>query len=155
MNWDALGAIAEAIGSIAVVITLIYLAVQIRHTSKSTRLASAQGLAITFSDFMSQLSSDAETADIYLRGLKDDSGLTKEERFRFDTLILQMLRHADVHFHAHLDGAISKGLWEVTEAGYMQVFRQPGARASWQRQRDFFSVAFREHVERDVGRHSG
>ena len=151
MNWDALGAIAELIGSIAVIVTLIYLSVQLRHNTKSTRLVSSQALTTTFSDFLGQLSSDSETANIYLRGLKDDSELTKEERFRFDTLILQMLRQADVHYHSFLEGAIPKGLWEVTEAGYMQVFSQPGARASWKRQSQFFSAAFREHVEHNIG----
>ena len=39
MNWDAIGAIGELIGAIAVFATLIYLAVQIRQ---SNRLALAQ-----------------------------------------------------------------------------------------------------------------
>ena len=34
MNWDALGAIAELVGAIAVLLTLIYLAVQIRQNNK-------------------------------------------------------------------------------------------------------------------------
>ena len=37
MNWDALGAIGELIGSLAVFLTLIYLAVQTRQTSKLLR----------------------------------------------------------------------------------------------------------------------
>lgn len=32
MNWDAMGAIAELLGSLAVFATLIYLAVQVRHS---------------------------------------------------------------------------------------------------------------------------
>jgi hypothetical protein len=41
MNWDAVGAIGEVGGAIAVVVTLVYLARQIRHNSEST-LASTQ-----------------------------------------------------------------------------------------------------------------
>ena len=33
MNWEAIGAIAEVIGGIAVVITIAYLAIQIRHST--------------------------------------------------------------------------------------------------------------------------
>ena len=35
MNWDALGAIAELLGAIAVLATLLYLARQIRESSKA------------------------------------------------------------------------------------------------------------------------
>ena len=34
MNWDAIGAAAEALGAIGVTATLIYLAVQTRQNSK-------------------------------------------------------------------------------------------------------------------------
>ena len=35
MNWDALGAIAELLGAIAVFLTLAYLTVQVRQNSKA------------------------------------------------------------------------------------------------------------------------
>ena len=38
MNWEALGALSELIGAIAVVLTLIYLAVQIRQNTRAIRL---------------------------------------------------------------------------------------------------------------------
>ena len=41
MNWEAIGAVGEVGGAIAVVATLAYLAAQIRHSSEST-LASTQ-----------------------------------------------------------------------------------------------------------------
>ena len=35
MNWDAIGAIGEIVGAAAVVVTLIYVAVQVRQNTKS------------------------------------------------------------------------------------------------------------------------
>ena len=37
MNWDAIGAIGEVVGALAVFITLGYLAVQIRQNTKAVR----------------------------------------------------------------------------------------------------------------------
>lgn len=34
MNWDAIGAIGEVVGALAVVISLVYLALQIRQNSR-------------------------------------------------------------------------------------------------------------------------
>ena len=41
MNWDAIGAIGEVTGAIAVLVTLIYLAVQLRHSTEQARQANA------------------------------------------------------------------------------------------------------------------
>lgn len=37
MDWDALGAIGEILGAVAVFLTLLYLAAQIRQTNKMAR----------------------------------------------------------------------------------------------------------------------
>ena len=151
MNWDAVGAVAELIGSIAVVITLIYLAVQLKHNSKSTRLAAAHGLASTYSATLNHISSNQELTELYFNGLGDDPGLSKTERRQFDLIVLQLVRNGDVHFHSFLEGTMSKELWEATESGFLQLYSQPGGKASWERQRHLVSESFRNHVERKYG----
>ena len=42
MNWDAIGASAEFVGAIAVVLTLLYLAVQIRQSNRLSKFQSAR-----------------------------------------------------------------------------------------------------------------
>jgi hypothetical protein len=42
MNWDAVGAIAELVGALAVIATLIYLSGQIREAARSKKLQAAQ-----------------------------------------------------------------------------------------------------------------
>lgn len=42
MNWDALAAIAETVGAIAVIVTIGYLALQIRQNTRTMRAAAFQ-----------------------------------------------------------------------------------------------------------------
>ena len=42
MNWDAIGAIAESLGVIGVIVTVVYVAVQIRHNSQAVQGATEQ-----------------------------------------------------------------------------------------------------------------
>jgi len=42
MNWDAIGAAGEVLGAIAVFVTLVYLATQIRHAREESRRALSQ-----------------------------------------------------------------------------------------------------------------
>ena len=41
MNWDAIGAIGENVGALGVILSLIYLASQIRMQNRESRLAAA------------------------------------------------------------------------------------------------------------------
>ena len=45
MSWDAIGAVAELLGSLAVFLTLIYLAVQVRHGRQDFRRSVRQSRA--------------------------------------------------------------------------------------------------------------
>ena len=40
MNWDAIGAIAETVGTLAVLVTLVYLAIQLRVSNKQREIES-------------------------------------------------------------------------------------------------------------------
>ena len=45
MNWDALGALSELVGAVGVVVTLAYLAIQIRESNKMMRATAKQDMA--------------------------------------------------------------------------------------------------------------
>lgn len=45
MNWEAIGAVAELLGSLAVFLTLIYLAVEVRHARQDVRRSVRQSRA--------------------------------------------------------------------------------------------------------------
>ena len=46
MNWDAIGAIGEIVGAIAVVITLLYLAHQTRINTKAVKTSTFNELSM-------------------------------------------------------------------------------------------------------------
>ncbi len=50
MNWDAVGAIAESIGALGVISSLIYLAVQVRQNTRQGRLSRFQETSATLQD---------------------------------------------------------------------------------------------------------
>ena len=46
MNWEAIGAIGEVVGGIAVVVTLVYLAIQIRQNTHMSRASMTKDLML-------------------------------------------------------------------------------------------------------------
>ncbi len=69
MNWDAIGATAELIGALAVLASLVYLAIQIRHNSSSVDASTEDGVVSGFNEINLMIGSDANLARIYTSGL--------------------------------------------------------------------------------------
>ena len=82
MNWDAIGTIAEIIGAIAVVATLAYLAVQIRHGIDNDRVQGIQQLSRDWATHSALVTSDENVAT-FVKGLNAYDELTPEERMKY------------------------------------------------------------------------
>ena len=94
MSIQDWGAIGEIIGAAAVLISLIYLAKQIRQNTRqlqasveATRLASFESNVRSGNFIRELLVRDREISDLFLRGLKGLSRLDDTDRFRMDMLL--------------------------------------------------------------------
>jgi len=95
MNWDAIGAVGEILGAIAVFVTLLYVAVQIRQNTKALRISSSSYINDALANLQGAIRSDADFADIWLRGCQSVVALTEIERARFSSHLLEMLNLAE------------------------------------------------------------
>ncbi len=67
MNWDAIGAVGELVGGVAVLATLIYLAVQVRHTKNQLKLNGMQARGSSAVDLLMPIANDPELAALLLK----------------------------------------------------------------------------------------
>ena len=86
MNWDAIGTIAEIIGAVAVVATLVYLAVQIRHGIDNDRVHGIQQVSRDWATHSALVTSNEYVA-VFVKGLNAYGELSPEERMKFDFCI--------------------------------------------------------------------
>ena len=98
MNWDAIGTIAEVAGAIAVVVTLLYLAIQIRQSTSATRAGTSAYIDSALARTVGPLRDDPGFAAVWLKGCKDLNSLDEIERLRFTSHLLDMLNLAE-HVH--------------------------------------------------------
>jgi hypothetical protein len=94
MNWDAVGAIAEIIGAVAVVASLIYLAVQVRQNThelsmslKSTELAAFERNVESGIRIRELFILNPEILDLYARGGESYVDLDEGDKLRFDMVV--------------------------------------------------------------------
>jgi len=125
MNWDAIGALAEAIGAIAVIVTLVYLAIQLRQNTRAIERSTERGVFDDANDWMYKIIESPELAELYLAGMKDELRSTSD-RLRFSLLLNALFVHWG---HAFEAGAFRI----VNNSQIAGVLARPGGAAYWKR----------------------
>ncbi len=84
LDITTLAAWGEFIGGIAVVVSLIYLAGQIRQNSRLLRASTASATTTANTAINTLIVQDSEVARIYSDGMADPDSLSTADRQRFD-----------------------------------------------------------------------
>ena len=93
MNWDAIAAAAELLAALGVVISLIYLAGQVRGSLNQARQSAIQSLVNQMNNVWTGIAANREHADIWVRGSKGVAELHDEtEGVQFSAFLLSIFR---------------------------------------------------------------
>jgi hypothetical protein len=112
MNWDAVAAVSEVVGAIAIVITLIYLAQQLRQNTKAIKSATWQATQDAEQRFDGMIASDSLMAELFDRGMEQGLGsVQKGERTRLWLIQKQLLDLYQTHHYHYENGIIDEDLW--------------------------------------------
>ena len=152
MNWDAIGAIAETLGAVGVIASLVYLATQIRQNHQATRASTVHGINSSISDGFSQLS-EPENASVYIAGIRGISALSPEERVRFFALLHVIAKtYEDIWFQWRA-GTLGDEYWEGQLTSLLDIFSQPGSREYWSLRKHWYGVDFRDFLDARLADH--
>jgi hypothetical protein len=146
MNWEAISAISQLVGSFAVVLSVLYLAVQVHQSTRVTRLATQDAAATALRDVTKPFMENAELERIWRIGLEDLSALSTEERARFFHAAYQFLKAFEtIHSH-YVYGLMDKQLWKGWEGLLCHYIAAPGIAHYWKLRPEVFSERFRNFV---------
>jgi hypothetical protein len=88
VNWEAISAIGQLVGALAVVISLIYLATEVRRNTRETRDASMRWVSDNYTQWVRQVSGRPDLSELYYRGIHDFESLEGVEVVRFSGLMV-------------------------------------------------------------------
>ena len=126
MNWDAIGAIGEIAGALGVIATLMYLAIQLRQSTRASRVAAVQNSMENSARFSEMIVADEELARIFYSGLSDPDELSATERRRFVTILNVFMRRESVAYYLYRQGALPEALWSARARAFGSSLNQPG-----------------------------
>ena len=128
MNWDIAAAVAEIVGAIAVVVTLVYLASQIRQVNVQAQGAAHANWLTTWNDTIKGWIRDRDTVQILQQGFAELSSLSNVEQAIFAQQLAALINHwhlaADLVDRGLLDKQLYRGVTDIV----LSVCATPGGR---------------------------
>ena len=146
MNWDAIGAIGEIVGAIAVVVSLVYLATQIRGQNKESRLAAMHEIAVAYRESNIPFA-DPNLADILTRAHNDTTQLTEAERVQLIVGVQGVFRVWEEAYYQHKAGRLDEHLWAAILREYLSYLSAAGFDFVWQLRKNGHNDEFRLFVD--------
>ena len=128
---DALGNLGDFIGGIAIVITLIYLAVQVRQNTRAIRVATMQSLMLAAQNIAILAAQDRDLARVVRVGLATPDELDENEFQQFRYFLMSMLRVHEDMFVQHQAGVVDDQTWIARSSSLKTIFSMPGGRRIW------------------------
>ena len=140
--------IAEIAGVLAIVASLVYLALQVRQNTRTTGLESVHAISTEFNNFYDMLASNGELADIYHRGVIDFQGLDTTQQMRFTLALTRVFRTFHEQYFQVREGAMDAEFWRSWEALFSDAVQYPGVQEVWSRRRHQFTENFQIVVDK-------
>ena len=144
MAIQDLGAIGEILGAIAVVASLLYLAAQIRQSSKIAKASTTQ--ALLGNSVQMNTAAAGDVAPVMVKVLSGKE-LTPEEEYRYFSALLAAFAQSWQAHHQHMNQMLEPEVFEAYERRTLSYLANPKARQFWRSNRFRFSETFCDYVD--------
>jgi len=146
MNWDAIGAVGEIVGALAVVASLAYLAIQIRNQNREAKAATLQQVLESNAAAISQLQ-NPELAAIWLKGIDDFNSLPDVQRLRFVIYLASTMRSFENAFFQMKANRLDNETWDTLTAVVRDVASTAGFQEFLKIRKHHFRPEFIAYLE--------
>lgn len=143
--------LGEVVGAVVVVLSLIYLAIQVRQNTQAQRTENYARALDRIAAMQSLLSQDGETSLMFSKAVLDVSKLTPQERLRFTWWMYEAFGAFEFMFHVSRTDSIPDEVWRRWSSGVAWWLSFPGVQAWWRARPVPFTDSFTVFVESLLG----
>lgn len=154
MDWNLLVALSQIVATVGVLVTLIYLAKQIKQSNRQALLSSFRHTVDSLNQWALSATESEEVSALILRGRKSYKGLSETEKFRFDHVHLVFLNILESHYFQSKQTAMSKDYLAWAEENLSALVRgyldHPGTLEFWGNVNQYYDPALRALVTKNT-----
>ncbi len=145
----------EALSVAAVVLSLIFVGLEVNESTRATRSATAAETTATIAEWYTSLGSDQQLSRAHLRFVTDPQSVTLEERFQVVMNLHALMLILQSSFYLEEEGTLSP---QIRRSMTQAITSEPGVRYYWEQRKPIFVnenfIAFIEQLLVDGYTHS-
>ena len=127
MNWTKASAAAEILSSVAILATLVYLAIEIQQSAEATQANTRQAILASDQQFLELL---IDSPGLNLLWYKPE--LSDEERIRLSYFLVTTVRMRESNWFQYQNGILDDATWRAYLGSLIVMLSAPQTRVWWQ-----------------------
>ena len=148
MDLTQLANLGEFIGGVAVLVTLVYLATQVRQNTRAVSAATFHAISSETSGFVARVAENPELAALLEKGFLRPDELSPSERFRVGFWLRATFRLNENYFYqTDYYGVLDSGVGAGYTSSLSEHARIPFVREWWGTAKGAFSPSFQAHFD--------
>ncbi len=151
MNWSAIDAIAQLVGAAAVVVSLLYVAAQVKASTRQARYDAGRDLAARVSDVSLTVASDPELGKLLVQGGANPEALSPGDQARFRGLMNSLFRGLEQQYLLYREGSLDNESWFAVERMIRDWVALPGVQIYFRDRGGWYATSFLTYVTRLAG----
>ena len=151
LTLEQLSSVAEIIGAILIVISLVYVAVQIRQNTMAIRSDTAQSVHDSWGGVYGRMSINSELSELMMKGNPGIDGLSESEKAQYISFWMHTMLTWQNAYYQFKTGTLERRLWTTMEKTMLNaLLSSPGMRQFWKARKYLFDDDYREYVDSKV-----
>lgn len=142
MSLSDLAALGSFVSGVAVVVTVIFLLLQMRQNTQAIRAAASQAHAANYQSLLASIVEDGDVARLWRVGLIDIEKLNDDEKTRFVALSSGLFRFFEAARLQWRHGQLDAEHWHSIDSQIRDTIRNPGLQIYWSMRRQWHSQEF-------------
>lgn len=149
MTIEELGSLGELIGSFAVLISLIYLGIQVRRSTDTARTSTYQSVVSDFSALNRAIADSPDLSLLYVQAMEDFGSLDPGEKARMSQVFYMTFRNFENMFYQHQKGYLDEDVWIGWKRLMLNYHARPGFQSWWAVRSDTYNPQFVEFLRNE------
>jgi hypothetical protein len=139
--------IAEIIGAVAIVLSLVFVGVQLQKNTAATRSVSAIAVADSMSQWYSNLGSNEKTSNMFRNFMADPNSLSEEQRFQVIMNFHAVMLILQNNYYLASEGTLDPEVKNSISESIVVLKDSLGWKMYWRTRRALFLTGFQDYVE--------
>src|SRR3954451_11223791 len=132
MNWDAIVAISQLVAAVAVILSLVFVGLQIKQNTRALQRTEHNSTMEQWTVIRQAIVQNRDVAELMTAGLQGERALDAADQLRLEQMLAEQL-WASFHIWDRTQrGIFPKGTFEAGGGVVAGLLKTPGGTAWWQ-----------------------